>query len=70
MLLDEARAVLGEEWEHEAGDALQDLTEALLSRELRFRPRHGRALRFLRGAVRTMARRIKKDREDGRDHGD
>jgi hypothetical protein len=69
MLLDEARAVLGEEWEHEAGDALQDLTEALMCRELRFRPTRGSALPFLRGAVRGIARRIKKRLEKARELG-
>lgn len=69
MLLDEASAVLGEEWEHEAGDVLQELTEALLCRELRFHPRRGRALRFLRGVSCSIARRIKRRREKARELG-
>lgn len=69
MLLDEARAVLGEEWKHEAGDVLQELTQALLCGELRFRPTRGSALPFLRGAVRGIARRIKKRRERARELG-
>ena len=66
MLLQEARAVLGEEWEHEGGDALQDLTEALMDRKLRFHPSRGSALPFLRGVVRGMARRLRKRLEKTR----
>lgn len=69
MLLDEARAVLGEEWKHEAGDVLQDLTEALMDRRLRFRASRGSALPFLRGTVRGMARRLRKRLEKTRELG-
>jgi len=63
MLLDEARAALGEAWAQQAGDVLQELSEALMGGELRFRPRRGRALPFLRGVVRSIARRLVKRSE-------
>ena len=57
MLLDEARDALGENFEQEAGDVLQDFFLMLLEGSSRFLPAHGRAIEWMCGIVRSMARR-------------
>jgi DNA-directed RNA polymerase specialized sigma24 family protein len=54
-LLEEARQVLGE-FAQEAGDVLQDFFVALLEGQSRFVPAHGRALEWMCGVIRAMAR--------------
>jgi DNA-directed RNA polymerase specialized sigma24 family protein len=55
LLHDEAREVLGE-FAQEAGDVLQDFFLALLEGRSRFIPAHGRALAWMCGIIRAMAR--------------
>jgi DNA-directed RNA polymerase specialized sigma24 family protein len=66
MLLDEARAVLGD-FEHEAADVVQDFLLALLERRSPFTPGKGRAIPWMCGLVRAMARKRLAERE--RDFG-
>jgi DNA-directed RNA polymerase specialized sigma24 family protein len=56
-LLEEAREVLGEDFAQEAGDVLQDFFLMLLERRSRFVPAQGRAVPWMCGIVRAMARR-------------
>ena len=53
-LLGEARAVMGD-FEHEAGDVLQDFFLSLLERRSRFTPESGRAVPWMRRVIRAMA---------------
>ena len=61
MLLKEAEACL-EGDEHEGADVLQDFFLALLERRSRFAPAQGRAIPWMCGAVRALAR----ERQGGR----
>jgi DNA-directed RNA polymerase specialized sigma24 family protein len=61
-LLEEARAVMGD-FEHEAGDVLQDSFLSLLERRSQFTPPHGRAVDWMCGIIRATARKHRADRE-------
>lgn len=61
-LLDEARAVMGD-FEHEAGDVLKDFLLSLLEGRSRFTPAYGRAVSWMCGIIRAMARRRRADCE-------
>jgi hypothetical protein len=50
MLLDEARGLLGD-FEHEAGDVLQDFFVWMLEGKTRFTPARGRALPWMCGII-------------------
>jgi DNA-directed RNA polymerase specialized sigma24 family protein len=56
-LLEEAGEVLGEDFEQEAGDVLQDFFLMLLEGRSRFVPAQGRALEWMCGVIRSIARR-------------
>jgi DNA-directed RNA polymerase specialized sigma24 family protein len=62
MLLEEARAVMGD-FAQEAEDVLQDFFVSLLERRSRFTPAHGRAIPWMCGLVRAMARKHRAERE-------
>jgi hypothetical protein len=62
MLLGEASAVLGD-FEDEAADVLQDFLGLLLERRSRFTPAQGRAIPWMCGLVRAMARKHRSERE-------
>jgi DNA-directed RNA polymerase specialized sigma24 family protein len=62
-LLEEAREVLGEDLAHEAGDVLQDFFLMILEGESRFVPAYGRAVPWMCGIIRSMARRRRADWE-------
>ena len=62
MLLQEASAVLGD-FEDEAADVLQDFLVLLLERRSRFTPSQGRAIPWMCGLVRAMARKYRAERE-------
>jgi DNA-directed RNA polymerase specialized sigma24 family protein len=55
-LLEEARAVMGD-FEQEAPDVLQDFFLALLEGRSRFTPAQGRAIAWMCGIIRAMARK-------------
>jgi DNA-directed RNA polymerase specialized sigma24 family protein len=55
-LLEEARGLLGD-FEDEAGDVLQDFFVWMLECRSRFTPARGRALAWMCGIIRAMARR-------------
>jgi DNA-directed RNA polymerase specialized sigma24 family protein len=55
-LLEEARGLMGE-FEDEAGDVLQDFFVWMLEGRTRFTPARGRALPWMCGIIRAMARR-------------
>lgn len=61
-LLEEARAVMGD-FEADAGDVLQDFFLALLEGRSRFTPAHGRAIAWMCGIIRAMARKYRAERE-------
>jgi DNA-directed RNA polymerase specialized sigma24 family protein len=61
-LLQEARAVL-RDFEQEAEDVLQDFVLSLVERQSRFTPAHGRAIPWMCGIVRALARKRRADRE-------
>jgi DNA-directed RNA polymerase specialized sigma24 family protein len=61
-LLQEARAVLGD-LEQEAEDVLQDFFLCLVDRRSRFTPARGRAIPWMCGIVRAIARKRRADRE-------
>jgi DNA-directed RNA polymerase specialized sigma24 family protein len=61
-LLHEARAVLGQRFEEEADDVLQDFLAWMLEGPSRFPPAHGRAIPWMCGVVRAMARKARGDR--------
>jgi len=61
-LLREASAVLGD-FEDEATDVLQDFLVLLLERRSRFTPAQGRAIPWMCGLVRAMARKHRSERE-------
>jgi hypothetical protein len=56
MFLEEARDALGEHFAREAGDVLQDFFLMLLEGRLRFMPAYGRAIEWMCGIIREMAR--------------
>src|SRR5258708_29265552 len=58
----EAEAVLGGALAHEAEDVVQDFFVSLLEADQDLMPARGRALSWMRGVVRAMARRRKSDR--------
>jgi DNA-directed RNA polymerase specialized sigma24 family protein len=62
MLLDEARAVLGD-FDDEAAEVLQDFLLSLLERRSPFTPAQGRAIPWMCGLVRAMARKRRAERE-------
>jgi DNA-directed RNA polymerase specialized sigma24 family protein len=68
-LLQEAPAVLGD-FEQEAEDVLQDFCLSLVERQSRFTPAHGRAIPWMCGIVRAMARKHCADREREWEDGD
>jgi DNA-directed RNA polymerase specialized sigma24 family protein len=55
-LLEEARAVMGD-FEQEAGDVLQDFFLTLAEGRSRFTPAHERAIAWMCGIIRAMARK-------------
>jgi hypothetical protein len=67
ILLAEASAVLGD-FEDEAVDVMQDFLGLLLERRSRFTPAQGRAIPWMCGLVRAMARKRRCERE--REWGD
>jgi DNA-directed RNA polymerase specialized sigma24 family protein len=62
-LLHEARAVLGRRFEEEADDVLQDFFAWMLEGSSRFQPAHGRAIPWMCGVVRAIARKARGDRK-------
>jgi hypothetical protein len=56
-LLREARFELGREFEDEASDVLQDFLVSLLEGRLEITPARGRAIQWMCGVIRAMARR-------------
>lgn len=62
MLLDEAASVL-EGFEGEAADVVQDFLLSLLEGRSPFTPSQGRAVPWMRGVVRAMARKRRAERE-------
>jgi hypothetical protein len=62
MLLDEARAVLGD-FEGEAAESVQDFLLALLEGQSPFTPEPGRAIAWMCSVVRAIARRRRAERE-------
>jgi hypothetical protein len=69
-LLQEARAELGD-FAHDAGDVLNDFFTSLLEGRSRFAPDRRRAMPWMVGVVRAMARkhRIDRERDWGIDEG-
>ena len=61
-LLKEARAVMGD-FAHEADDVLQDFFVSMLEGQSRFTPAQGRAIPWMCGIVRAMARKHRAHRE-------
>jgi DNA-directed RNA polymerase specialized sigma24 family protein len=68
-LLGEAQAVMGD-FAQEAADVLQDFFLSLLEGQSRFTPAHGRAIPWMCGIVRAMARKHCADREREWEDGD
>ncbi len=61
-LLQEARAVMGD-FGQDAEDVLQDFLLSLVEGRSQFTPSHGRAIPWMMGVVRAMARKYRADRE-------
>jgi DNA-directed RNA polymerase specialized sigma24 family protein len=60
--LHEARAVLGSRFKQEAEDVVQDFFVSLLEGQSRFAPAQGRAIPWMCGVVRAIARKARGDR--------
>jgi DNA-directed RNA polymerase specialized sigma24 family protein len=63
LLLEEAEAALGRDYAQDAADVLQEFFLAMVEGDVRLRPVHGRALRWMCGVVRAIARKYRGDRD-------
>jgi hypothetical protein len=62
LLLEEAEGVLGRDYAHEASDVRQEFYISLLE-GVRVRPAYGRAISWMCGVVRAIARKYRADRD-------
>jgi len=63
ILLEQAEAALGPDYAHEASDVLQDFFVCLVEGDVRIHPARGRAISWMCGVIRAIARKYRGDRD-------